>query len=237
MFLIQALERARAPSPAAPAPSFSTAQAPSPSRAPPAKKLQPIPRPPPVPTMHRERMGRTALQRRVSSSSSAVEARRRHATEVASALRRHRGDASATQSPRLPAAVPSVISQSQDLVPDAVETDLLADDSASNVAAEKRRPKRSTRSQDPTYVAPKPDELPLRKRRSRHPRVNSKKIIESLQKEWQARLDVLPPSFRGTGPSPPLNALQVNALRLEQDIAVRFSSRFVLFLFGSDPSF
>lgn len=87
-----------------------------------------------------------------------------------------------------------------------------------------KRPVRSTRSQAP-LEDPVEEVKPVRPKKTRtakHPRVNSKKIVGRLQEEWAARIAALPASFRGEGPPPPLNAAQVNSLREEQEIQVRY---------------
>ncbi|KJA12925.1 hypothetical protein HYPSUDRAFT_209989 [Hypholoma sublateritium FD-334 SS-4] len=83
-----------------------------------------------------------------------------------------------------------------------------------------KRPLRAARSRGPPedLDEDEPAPKPKRSRKARHPRVNPKKIVERLQGEWVSRIAALPASFRGAGPPPPLNALQVNSLRAEQDI-------------------
>ena len=93
----------------------------------------------------------------------------------------------------------------------------------------RKLPERSARSQDPAGTK----DSPKRPRRPKHARVNPKKVLETFQKDWKARLAALPSSFQGSGPPPPLNARQVNALRLEQDVPV--SSSRVSFT-RSDPA-
>ena len=97
-----------------------------------------------------------------------------------------------------------------------------------------KRPARASRSQappeEPVEDAKPPP--PKKTRTAKHPRTNSKKIVERLQQEWSARVAALPAAFRGEGPPPPLNAAQVNSLREEQEIQVR--ARYSCSIFYSD---
>ena len=97
------------------------------------------------------------------------------------------------------------------------------------------RPVRSSCSDAPKKesVEEAPPEKTKRTRTAKHPRVNSKKIVERLQQEWSARVAALPASFRGTGPLPPLNAAQVNSLREEQEIQVRVPPLLVFLSFST----
>ncbi len=93
-----------------------------------------------------------------------------------------------------------------------------------------KRPVRSSRSDalKKDSVAEVPPEKTKRTRTAKHPRLNSKKIVECLQQEWSTRVAALLPLFAVLDLHPPLNAAQVNSLREEQEIQVRVSLLFLL---------